>query len=76
MLGASASVEKGNIQENIPKPAPFKKKEDPCIIKREEFEICMKIRSIDDSCFHVLDEYLKCAANDSKQRVRGVPGVY
>jgi hypothetical protein len=79
MLGASASVEKGNIQENIPKPQvpmPVKKKEDPCIIKREEFDVCMKIRSIDDSCFHVLDDYLKCAANDSKQRVRGVPGVY
>lgn len=76
MLGASATARKGNIQENIPKPTDVKKKEDPCIIKREDFDVCMKIRSIDDSCFHIMDEYLKCVANDSKQRVRGVPGVY
>jgi len=75
MLGTSASAstypEKGNIQENIPKPGvpiPVKKKEDPCIIKREDFDVCMKIRSIDDSCFHVMDEYLRCVANDSKKR--------
>ena len=53
-----------------------KKKEDSCIIKKEEFEVCLKIRSIDDSCFHIMDAYLRCVANDSKQRVRGVPGVY
>lgn len=71
-----SSDPKRKVQENAPKPTAVKKKEDPCIIKREDFDICMKIRSIDDSCFHVLDEYLKCVANDSKQRVRGVPGVY
>ena len=62
----------------LPKATPVavKKKEDPCIVKREDFEVCMKIRSIDDSCFHIMDAYLKCVANDSKQRVRGVPGVY
>lgn len=59
----------------LPNPAPVKK-EDPCIIKKEDFEVCMKIRSIDDSCFHIMDAYLKCVSNDSKQRVRGVPGVY
>jgi hypothetical protein len=53
-----------------------KKKEDSCIIKKEEFEVCLKIRSIDDSCFHLMYAYLKCVSNDSKQRVRGVPGVY
>jgi hypothetical protein len=63
------------LQENSPKPVSVKK-EDPCIVKREDFEVCMKIRSIDDSCFHLMAEYLKCVANDSKQRVRGVPGVY
>jgi hypothetical protein len=76
MLSPSDPKGKVPIGANALKPAPVTKKEDPCIIKREDFEICMKIRSIDDSCFHVLDEYLKCAANDSKQRVRGVPGVY
>lgn len=76
MLSPSDPKGKVPIGANAPKLAPVTKKEDPCIIKREDFEICMKIRSIDDSCFHVLDEYLKCAANDSKQRVRGVPGVY
>lgn len=71
-----SSDPKRKVQENAPNSTAVKKKEDPCIIKREDFDICMKIRSIDDSCFHVLDEYLKCVANDSKQRVRGVPGVY
>jgi hypothetical protein len=58
---------KGKGQENTPKSALVKKKEDPCMIKREDFDVCMKIRSIDDSCFHVMDEYLKCVANDSKK---------
>jgi len=76
MLGASAEKGKLPIWANVPKPAYVKKKQDPCIIKLEDFEACLKIRSIDDSCFHLMDEYLKCAANDSKQLVRGVPGVY
>jgi len=77
MLGPSDPKRK--VQENLLKPQvpiPVKKKEDPCMIKLEDFEVCLKIRSIDDSCFHVLDDYLKCVANDSKQRVRGVLGVY
>ena len=72
----ASSELKRKVQENAPKPVPVKKKEDPCIIKKEDFDVCMKIRSIDDSCFHIMDEYLKCVANDSKQRARGVPGVY
>jgi len=78
MLGASASAEKYKVPigANAPKSAHVTKKQDPCIIKLEDFEACLKIRSIDDSCFHLMDEYLRCAANDSKQRVRGVPGVY
>lgn len=35
-------------------------KNDKCKISREEFENCMKIRGIDDSCYHKLDELLKC----------------
>ena len=73
---ASAHKYKVPIGANAPNSAPVTKKEDPCIIKREDFDVCMKTRSIDDSCFHLMDEYLRCAANDSKQRVRGVPGVY
>ena len=69
---ASASAEKSKG----PKPANVTKKEDPCMIKLEDFEVCLKIRSIDDSCFHMMDAYLKCVSNDSKQSVRGVPGVY
>ena len=80
MLSASGSAtaekHKVPVGANAPKPAAVTKKQDPCIIKLEDFEVCMKIRSIDDSCFHIMDEYLKCAANDSKQLVRGVPGVY
>jgi hypothetical protein len=72
MLSSSASAQKSKV----PKPAPVTKKEDPCMIKLEDFEVCMKIRSIDDSCFHMMDAYLRCVANDSKQSVRGVPGVY
>jgi hypothetical protein len=70
MIASSASAEKGKVPvgANAPKPAPVTKKQDPCIIKLEDFEVCMKIRSIDDSCFHIMDEYLKCAANDSKKR--------
>ena len=58
-------VSSGKVHENPPKPVPVKK-EDPCIIKKEDFEVCLKIRSIDDSCFHLIDEYLKCVSNDSK----------
>jgi hypothetical protein len=70
MIASSASAEKGKVPvgANAPKPATLTKKQDPCIIKLEDFEVCMKIRSIDDSCFHIMDEYLKCAANDSKKR--------
>ena len=45
-------------------------KNDKCKISREEFENCMKIRGIDDSCYHKLDELLKCKkiiTHDSKQ---------
>ena len=45
-------------------------KNDKCKISKEEFENCMKIRGIDDSCYHKLDELLKCKkiiTHDSKQ---------
>jgi hypothetical protein len=63
----SSSYPKGKGQENAPKSAPVKKREDPCMIKREDFDVCMKTKSIDDSCFHVMDEYLKCVGNYPKK---------
>ena len=62
-----SSDPKRKVQENAPKPEAVKK-EDLCIVKREDFDVCMKIRSIDDSCFHLMDAYLRCVANDSKKR--------
>lgn len=31
-----------------------------CKRVREEFDMCMKIRGVDDSCYHILDALRKC----------------
>jgi hypothetical protein len=61
MLSFNTGKGKGKEKEKVSvKVAEDLAKNDKCKISKEEFDECMKIRGIDDSCYHKMDELLKC----------------